>query len=105
MSFSPTSIPAVTDPGLAHARDLRAARDRQLALIAMAAALAAARRPPAAPVAVLPRVPAPEPAPATETVCAETQRRRAQIRRLGICLPVDPDAPSMVLGKPAETAP
>lgn len=92
---------ARTAAGLAHTRDLREARERQLALIAIAAGTAAARRPQKAPAVAL----APAPPTEEDALPAEQRRRRARIRQLGICGPVDPDAPARRIGEAPETAP
>jgi len=106
MSPQTPAAAAVTEAGLSHARDLREARDRQLALIAIAAGNAAARRQAGAAAALAASLPEKAAEPLSEEPLPEEHRRtRAQIRRLGICRPVDPDSPAMDLGRPAQTAP
>lgn len=92
---------AATQPGPSHARALQEARARQLALIAIAAGNAAARRPPA----TVTLAPAPVAETPAEPLSEERRQRRARIRKLGICLPVDPDAPARELGRPRLTPP
>jgi hypothetical protein len=115
MSPQTPAAATMTEAGLAHARDLREARERQLALIAIATGNAAARRPAgsaaaaaAAVVASLPAKQPPlekEPPVESEPLSEERLRTLAQIRRLGICRPVDPDAGATDIGKPAQTPP
>jgi len=97
---APASV-ATAEPGPCHAHSLREARARQLALIAIAAGNAAARLPAAVPPVAVTQAAAKEAEPLSE----ERRRVLAQIRRLGICQPVDPSAPAMDIGRAVETAP